>query len=329
MESSGDLPGESSGTIGVLICSYRRPRDLQRCLDALERQTVAPKEVLVVIRADDHETRSALDNRASRLLPLRILTVIEEGVRAARRVGFDACTSDFLAIADDDTAAHPDWLERIRDHFLAQPNVAGVGGRDRCLVGGKWDDRQKPRVGEIQWFGRLLGYNHLGYGPPRQVQILKGANMSFRMSAVGDLRVDSRLRGSGAQPHEDSIFCVDLRRKGYQIIYDPLVLVDHYEGVRDEPRHYASVLRVTDARQFRDLAYNWSVVISREFPPLQQFVFLIWNFLIGTRVGPGVLQAVRFTPSLGIVSWKRFWLTQQGTYESYRDLIGAWWSDGK
>jgi GT2 family glycosyltransferase len=312
-------------TICVVICSHQRHVDLMRCLDAIELQTQAPTEVLVVVRETDRDTRLALDGRALGTVPIRMVPVAAPGLIAARTAGLDACNSDFVAMTDDDAVPHADWLERIVQHFLQQPSVAGVGGRDRCLLNGSWDETEKSRVGEIQWFGRLVGYHHLGYGPVRKVQVLKGANMSFRMSAVGSTRVGPNMRGIGAQPHEDSMFSVALRRKGLNLIYDPKVLVDHYEGEREEPRHYAAMLPVKDARAFRDVAFNWALVISTEFSPLRQLVFLVWNLFIGTRIAPGLAQALRFTPTMGLLSWQRFWLTQQGTFESYKLLLENAW----
>jgi hypothetical protein len=43
--------------------------------------------------------------------------------------------------------------------------------------------------------------------------------------------------------------------------------------------------------------------------------------LIGTGVFPGFVQAIRFTPKLGIHSWRRFVIAQQGKMDAFRDLI--------
>ena len=42
--------------ITVLIPTYRRPKDLGRCLEALQKQTRPADEVLVVVRNTDAET---------------------------------------------------------------------------------------------------------------------------------------------------------------------------------------------------------------------------------------------------------------------------------
>jgi hypothetical protein len=41
---------------------------------------------------------------------------------------------------------------------------------------------------------------------PREVDGLKGANMSFRSEVFAKVRFDKRLRGSGATPNEDLRF---------------------------------------------------------------------------------------------------------------------------
>jgi glycosyltransferase involved in cell wall biosynthesis len=308
-------------TIAVLICSYRRANDLLRCLQGLRNQDRPADDIMIVVRFDDADTRAALASEAAAGLPIRILFVAEPGLIAARNVGLEACRSDFIALTDDDTVPRPDWLARIVAHFESDPGLGGVGGRDRCLAGTEWNEGKKKTIGHITWFGRMSGYHHLGFGDPRAVQILKGANMSYRRRAVGATRADTRLRGSGAQPHEDSTFALAIRRKGWSLLYDPSVLVDHYESPREEARHYGGIAAFTNAESFKEGPYNWVLSLWEEFPPHRHVAFILWNFLIGTRVAPGLVQALRFTPRLGRTSWRRFWLTQVATYEAYRGLF--------
>ncbi len=310
-----------SETIAVLICTHRRPTDLLRCLAALREQSRPADDILIVVRPSDRETHEALLPERTAGLPVRVLPVYEPGLIAARNVGLAACKCSFIAMTDDDTAPHPDWLAYIVSHFRTDPKIGGVGGRDRCMEAGRWNDRRAAVVGALSWFGRMSGYHHLGFGNTREVAILKGTNMSYRMSAVGSTRAETRLRGSGAQAHEDAMLALTIRRKGWRLIYDPAILVDHYEAVREEARHYGGIVPVTDADAFKEGPYNWAVVIWAELSPWRQLAFLAWNGLVGTRVAPGFVQAIRFTPKLGRQSWYRFRLTQAATWEAYRELL--------
>lgn len=144
--------------------------------------------------------------------------------------------------------------------------------------------------------------------------------MSFRRTAIGEIRFDTRLRGKGAQPNDDLTFGLAVRRAGWRLVYDPAVLVDHFSGRRDEARHYATVAKVTDESGFRDYAYNEVVALWDELSPARRVGFAAWSFLVGTRVCPGLLQAVRFTPKLRQASWHRFRLAQQGKLEAWRHM---------
>jgi GT2 family glycosyltransferase len=308
-------------TVSVLLCTYRRPADLARCLEALSRQTRLPDEVVVVHRDIDAETRALLAGPLPANLNIRIAEVQPPGLIAARNTGLDVCRGDILALIDDDAVPYPWWCERLLEHFQANPQLGGLGGRDRCFNGKEFDDRQVELVGKLQWIGRRIGNHHIGTGGLREVDMLKGANMSYRAAAVKGLRFDTRLRGSGSQPYEDIAFSLAVRRAGWQLMYDPDVLVDHYEGAREEIRYYTATIPVADAEGFRNFAYNGVVAMWDEFSPIRRVAFLTWSFFLGTRVCPGLVQAVRFTPIMGLASWKRFWIAQEGLFGAARDFL--------
>jgi GT2 family glycosyltransferase len=312
---------ENPQTIGVLIATYRRPDDLVRCLSALKKQTLQPNDILVVVRDEDADTKSRLSGYRTDNLPIRMISIDRPGSVAARNAGLDVCQTDILAIIDDDTSPHADWLNRVMENFCNDPALGGLGGRDRCFDGTAFDDRQEPVVGKIQWWGRTVGNHHLGFGALREVDVLKGANMSFRAKAFERVRFDTRLKGNGAQPSEDFCFSVDVKAQGWKLAYDPMALVDHYASRRDEKRLYVGVSAVQDEAAFRDFCYNQTLSIWNALSPLRRLVFFVWSCLIGTGVFPGLIQAIRFTPGLGMESWRRFFLAQQGKVEAFRDLL--------
>jgi GT2 family glycosyltransferase len=306
-------------TTSILIATYRRPKDLQRCLVSLELQSRRPDQVFIIVREEDTETQTLLDNVAFKL-PLKVLRVREPGLVAARNVCLAALQTDLVSMIDDDAAPREEWLERIEKRFLEDPRLGALGGRDRLATKPDCDALKREVVGKICYYGNFIGNHHAGFGAPREVDTLIGVNMSFRREAIVGLRFDLRLRGKGAQPNEDIAFCLAVRRRGWKIVYDPDVLVDHFEGPRDEPRHYAVMLPVTDRRAFGDVTYNWVVATYEEFSLLRHLVYMGWQFLVGTRLRPGLVQAVRFSSRLRRESWRRFWITQQAMAEAYCNL---------
>jgi len=273
-----------------------------------------------VLRRDDLDTQQALSIFDSGL-PLKILFSPVPGTVAARNTGLEACTSDVLAILDDDTKPHPEWLMRVLTRFAEDASLGGLGGRDRCFDGEVFDDRQESVVGRIQWYGRMIGNHHLGFGDIREVDFLKGANMSFRAEAFAEQRFDKRLKGQGAQPREDTAFSVAVKAAGWKLAYDPAAAVDHYAARREEARYYVDVQALADEKSFRQFAYNDTLSIWPALQGLRKVAFITWTVMVGTRVCPGFIQALRFTPRLRGASWHRFYVAQQGKFEAFRDLL--------
>jgi glycosyltransferase involved in cell wall biosynthesis len=278
--------------ISVLVPTYHRPQDLLRCLNALALQTKAPFEVLVVVRDTDTETFAALANFKTDTLPLKTLVVQEPGQVAALNTGLSRAQGEVIAITDDDAAPRPQWLERIDAHFAGDHTVGGVGGKDiihpQSLVAG---DSPSTVVGKVQWFGRVIGRHHLGFGEPRPVSVLKGANMSYRQAAVDDHRFDTRLRGQGAQVHNDMAFSLAIKRAGWQLMYDPLVEVDHYPAQRfDEDQRDAFSYEAC-----KNAVHNETVALLDYLPWVQKAIFMVWALVVGTRDAFGLVQWLRFS----------------------------------
>lgn len=300
-------------TISVVIPSYRRPKDLARCLDALKKQKRPADEILVVVRDTDTETWTFVQTLNPEFLPLRTATVSVSGVVAAMNAGMDAACGDIIAFTDDDAAPHTDWLERIEAHFLSDTNIGGVGGRDWVYHGTQLEEGERQVVGQVQWFGRVIGEHHLGVGEAREVDVLKGVNMSFRRSAIAQMHFDPRMRGTGAQVHFELAFSLSLKRAGWKLIYDPRVAVDHYPAQRfDEDQR----------NTFNDMAlinaiHNETLVLLEHFPPAQRTAFLIWATLVGTRDSLGFLQGLRFLPKEGALAGQKLLASLRGRWHAW------------
>jgi len=270
--------------VSVLVPSYRRPKDLARCLAALVAQTLKPDRVIVVTRANDFETLEVAKSSDAKL-PVELVEVSTPGQVHALNAGLARCPAGIVAITDDDAAPRPDWLRRIRSHFDADRKVGGVGGRDWVHEQGGVLDGEKHLVGRFLWFGRMVGNHHLGAGPAREVDFLKGANCSFRIAAIGPIGFDARLRGAGAQVHNDLTASLAVKRAGWKLIYDPMVAVDHFPSQRfDEDKRHQF-----DANAAANRNHNFRLAIASGLPPYRRLAVLFWLCLVGSKSDPGVL----------------------------------------
>jgi GT2 family glycosyltransferase len=217
-----DLPLTS---VSVVICAYTLERWhlLLRAIRSLERQTVAPCEVIVAIDHND-----ALRERLAR--ERRDVLVVQNrdapGLSGARNAGVSVATGEIVAFLDDDAVAAPDWIEQLLNGYT-NPSVIGVGGSIEPL----WDE-QRPRgfPPEFDW---VVGCTYRGM-PDRasSVRNLIGANMSFRravLTQVGQFPTGIGRVGTRPVGCEETEFCIRALRASPNsiLLYEPAARVLH------------------------------------------------------------------------------------------------------
>ncbi len=275
-------------TLSVLVPAYRRPAEVARCLRALAAQTRAPDEVIVIVRTDDAATEAAA---RAQVMPAATRLVVEPvdapGVVAAMRAGLARATGEVIALTDDDAEPRADWCARLLDALAADTGLAGVGGRD-------WQPHERGdarEVGVVRWSGRVVGRHHLGAGPPRDVDVLKGVNCAFRAAPLRGVGFDARLRGEGAQVHWELATCLPLRRAGWRLRYDPAIAVEHHVAPREgEDQVHRGRFA---AAPFADAAHNEALALREHLRGVRGLVHALWRAAIGATANPGLLAALR------------------------------------
>lgn len=274
----------------VVIPSYNRPTDLQRCLSGLAGQRRLPDQVVVVLRREDDRSQAVVASWVEQL-PVEVCFVSVPGVVQALNVALDRVSGDVVTITDDDTYALDDWLERIEAHFEQAPNLGGLGGRDLIHENGEILPATGQVVGRILTFGRLVGNHHCGSGEARDVDHLKGVNMSWRVAAIRGKRFDESLRGDGAQVYFELAFSLDVQRSGWRLVYDPNLQVHHYLAKRfdNDVRGNPDLLALENA------AYNLHVSLRRYLARgPRRVITLFWVYAVGGFGHPGVLRGLWF-----------------------------------
>lgn len=109
--------------VSVVIPVRNDARRLERCLQALARQTVAPLEVVVVDNASsDDSVAVALAHGA------RVVTEPLVGIPAAAATGYDAATGSVIARLDADSVPPSRWVEQVVRALDRRPGTVAVSG---------------------------------------------------------------------------------------------------------------------------------------------------------------------------------------------------------
>lgn len=291
-------------TIDLVIPSFRRPDDLDVALSHAMAQEVPFHSVIVVARRGDDETVRVAEKHG-----LAAVVVDEPGVLAAMHAGVRASSAEIVAFTDDDARVSPQHSKILEAAFAGDSTRAGVGGPDALYDGSQ---RRKTtttrRVGQLTWWGRLIGNHHRGDDVTCDVVVLKGVNAAYRRRL---LRLPSGLRGQGAQPHFEVAIGTDLRARGYRLLYTSDLVVRHHPAPRrDEDDRLAP-----SATALADSAYN----LERSIPRHLMTRRLIYVTLIGDANVPGIgrlfVALLRREWSL----WQRFVPAWRGTYDAWRE----------
>ncbi|MCI1773935.1 MAG: glycosyltransferase [Paenibacillus lautus] len=299
-------------TISIVVPTFNRVESLSKCIEGLLNQKKPADEIIVVIRDEDTVTQQYLSTL--NVNKLKIIYVDLPGQVAALNMGIRAASSSIIAITDDDTIPHSDWIEKITRHFEQDSSIGGVGGRDVVYHRGLPVEACKKTVGKIMPFGRVIGNHHIGLGDVRRVHILKGANMSFRAEALKGMEFDSRLKGAGAQVHNDMEFSLSVRSKGWKLIYDPLVCVNHYPAERfDEDRRNS----FNPVASF-NTSHNEMYILLKHSNWINRVLVTGWVILVGSKPSPGFLQFIRQLPSEKMISVKKIINSYKGRVEGWR-----------
>jgi cellulose synthase/poly-beta-1,6-N-acetylglucosamine synthase-like glycosyltransferase len=256
--------------------------------------TRRPDELVVVVRDIDTDTAAALDAwlAEGKLLPgieLRRPIATRPGQIVAMNCGLAAATCDVVCFIDDDCMVRPDWLERLAAHY-DDPAVGGVGGRDLVHEEGTVLRGEVNCVGQISWYGRMVGNHHLDYtGSLTEVDHLKGANMSFRRALLRPF--DERMSG-GSSCLNDTDASLHVRAQGFRLLYDPALVVDHYPAQRFD----TSTRVKTDPNLVYSDSHNWVYCMFKHLGPLRRGVFLAYALLVGGGTRYGLLKWLRLLP---------------------------------
>lgn len=114
--------------VDVCVCTFRRPQQLARLLDALAAQRTQGRFTVGLVVVDNDSAATAqpvVQAFAARgALPLRHACETEANIARARNRACALAEGELVAMIDDDELPEPDWLARLLDTLQA----AGADG---------------------------------------------------------------------------------------------------------------------------------------------------------------------------------------------------------
>ena len=211
--------------VSVIIVNFNGAWHLQRCLTALQAQTVAPGEIILVDNASTDGSREIL----AQFPKVRLLLQTENlGFARGNNLAIKeaSATSEWIALLNADAFVAPTWLEVLQKATHEAPNVHAFGSKLLSAA----DPKRLDGVGDAYFIsGRIWrkGHGQTATADTDQVREI------FSPCAAAALYLRSALNAVGG--FDEDYFCyvedVDLgfrlRLAGYRCLLVPSAVAYH------------------------------------------------------------------------------------------------------
>ena len=202
-----------SNFVSVIIPVFNDSERLQKCLEALEKQTYPQDlyEVIVVDNGSDENIESVV-NQFNQALAAYEST---PGSYAARNKGISLAKGEILAFTDADCIPDDNWLETGVKHLLSVPNCGLVAGKINMF----FQDADNPTAVElydcIKFFDQKEYIENYKFGATANLFTFK--NVFQKVGLFND-----KLKSWGDREWGNRVFSY-----GYSIIYGDDCCVAH------------------------------------------------------------------------------------------------------
>ena len=225
--------GDIAPLVSIIIVSFRRHAEIQRCLsDLADQATTVPFEVVLLLQAYPDGAPEELATAFGTAFPLSVFhSECGLGVHAARNAALARNSGEIVAFLDDDVRIPRDWIETMISYYR-DPSVGGVGGFVQHPGNRRLATRVlRPLLGlsarryRIDWggFHAIPWSSH----PTRDQEAdwLSGCNMSFRRVALEHVRGFDE--GYGPYGYDDVDVGLRIRRAGWRLVSTQRLAIAH------------------------------------------------------------------------------------------------------
>lgn len=247
--------------VSIIIPVYNQIHYTYSCLVSILEHT---KDVSYeIIIADDVSTDATaeLGKYANNIKISR--NQINQGFLKNCNHAAEQATGEYVLFLNNDTQVRPEWLKTLVDLIESDETIGMVGSK---LI---YPDGRLQEAGGILWsdgsgwnYGRLDDPNKAEYNYVREVDYISGASMMLSTGLWKEIGgFDERFAPAYC---EDSDLAFEVRKRGYRVMYQPLSVVVHYEGISNGTDVNGTGMKKYQIENSKKLKEKWADEFSRQ-----------------------------------------------------------------
>ena len=109
--------------ISVIVPVYNVAQYLSRSLDSIVNQTYSNLEIILVNDGSSDNSGQICDDYAAKDSRIKVIHQPNQGPGAARNIGFETATAEWITCIDSDDFISPDCIERVVDAQINNPQA--------------------------------------------------------------------------------------------------------------------------------------------------------------------------------------------------------------
>lgn len=189
-----------------MIPALNEHENIANCLESLQNQTRRPDEVIVVDNESEDDTAEIAQSLGATVLSFPRPDIHFGNIGLVRQKGVESAVGDVVISTDADFTYPADYVQKVEKRFLANGNLAGLGGPVLISNPDPW----------TTFLFNVANFHHdywAGWGIP----VFWGGNTSFRKEPF--MRAGGYKGAAGHGPVEEWIVSFRLTRVG-DVVWD-------------------------------------------------------------------------------------------------------------
>jgi len=270
--------------ITLIIPTFNRPNDLQKCLISVVNSTRKPDEVIIVDDAGRYDLTDIVKEILEDKIEYKIIINAKNvGHSTSRNIGIKNSKGDLIFFLDDDCEVLPDYFLEIEKIYL-NDDEGKIGGVEGIIL----DDNNNSNNKKNQFFEKFFMLTHYSdksdmqlsgfetrsiiYDKIIRVNILMGA-ASFRKSIYNEFQYNNDFPGWS---WDDMEFSYRVSKK-YELVRTPFAKMYH---------HHTSVSRESQFQRQSKMIWmhfiTWNTCIKTKFLSIAAFIWSDIGYSIKT-----------------------------------------------